>query len=253
MGSSQQARMSYYRYITGLYKSYWPELNRTLRSSSVPRCVPDIDTSRYRRGTSLPPSSYHPTITNATPFNDRYIRARSVPPSLHASVRSRGDSHYTDFDYKVMDYQGRLANEYNVRNFVSQSRSETAYRNIEEARRSVRSHSPDSFSYKYNYYDANKHSNDYLYESSRDVLGNWKHYNLSKETLNYRNQRAQSPLHTRELNRYFETKKRSNYIGDLSSGGSTDFRHYNYRRVPYFGASDAYQYVMRENKDLNMS
>merc|ERR1719348_2802206 len=176
-----------------------------------------------------------------------------------------------------MDYQGRLANEYNVRNFVSQSRSETAYRNIEEARRSVRSHSPDSFSYKYNYYDANKHSNDYLYESSRDVLGNWKHYNLSKETLNYgnqraqsplhtrelnryfgnwkhynlsketlnyRNQRAQSPLHTRELNRYFETKKRSNYIGDLSSGGSTDFRHYNYRRVPYFGASDAYQYMM---------
>ena len=32
-------RMSYYRYITGVYKSYWPELNRTLRSSSVPRTV----------------------------------------------------------------------------------------------------------------------------------------------------------------------------------------------------------------------
>ena len=32
--------MSYYRYITGVYKSYWPELNRTLRSSSSPRHIP---------------------------------------------------------------------------------------------------------------------------------------------------------------------------------------------------------------------
>ena len=37
--------------------------------------------------------------------------------------------------------------------------------------------------------------------SSREVLGNWKHYNISAETLNYRNQRAKSPLMTRELNR----------------------------------------------------
>ena len=35
----QSPDMSYYRYITGVYKSYWPELNRTLRSSSVPRTV----------------------------------------------------------------------------------------------------------------------------------------------------------------------------------------------------------------------
>ena len=45
--------MSYYRYITGVYKSYKPELNRTLRSSSVPRHVPDIDTGlnvvRFRK------------------------------------------------------------------------------------------------------------------------------------------------------------------------------------------------------------
>ena len=33
--------MSYYRYITGIYKSYWPELNRTLRSSSAPRHIPE--------------------------------------------------------------------------------------------------------------------------------------------------------------------------------------------------------------------
>lgn len=35
--------MSYYRYITSVYKSYLPELNRTLRSSSVPRTVTSMD------------------------------------------------------------------------------------------------------------------------------------------------------------------------------------------------------------------
>ena len=35
--------MSYYRYITSVYKSYLPELNRTLRSSSVPRTVTAMD------------------------------------------------------------------------------------------------------------------------------------------------------------------------------------------------------------------
>ena len=29
--------------------------------------------------------------------------------------------------------------------------------------------------------------------------------------------------------RYFETRKRVNYIGDCSAGGAVDFRHYNYR------------------------
>jgi hypothetical protein len=32
--------------ILGVYKSYWPQLNRTLRSSSVPRRVPELDTSK---------------------------------------------------------------------------------------------------------------------------------------------------------------------------------------------------------------
>ena len=35
--------MSYYRYIPSVYKSFWPGLNRTLRSSSVPRHVPALD------------------------------------------------------------------------------------------------------------------------------------------------------------------------------------------------------------------
>ena len=40
--------MSYYRYITGVYKSYLPDLNRTLRSSSVPRTVPQLDLSESK-------------------------------------------------------------------------------------------------------------------------------------------------------------------------------------------------------------
>merc|ERR1712089_17858 len=46
---SDTDRMSYYRYITGLYKSYWPELNRTLRSSSVPRTLPETDPGGSKR------------------------------------------------------------------------------------------------------------------------------------------------------------------------------------------------------------
>ena len=42
--------------------------------------------------------------------------------------------------------------------------------------------------------------------------------------------------------RYFEAKHTS-YVGDMGSGGARDFRHYNYRRVPYFGGSDSYQWA----------
>merc|ERR1719507_829453 len=61
-----------------------------------------------------------------------------------------------------------------------------------------------------------------------------------------RNTRARSPLQSRELDRYFETRKRVNYIGDCSAGGTSDFRYYNYRRVPYFGGSDNYQYMKQK-------
>ena len=37
------------------------------------------------------------------------------------------------------------------------------------------------------------------------VMGSWKHYNLSSQTLNERNQRATSPLVSRELTRYTDT------------------------------------------------
>jgi len=48
------------------------------------------------------------------------------------------------------------------------------------------------------------------------------------------------------MKRYFETRKRVNYIGDCSAGGTSDFRYYNYRRVPYFGGSDNYQYMKQK-------
>lgn len=264
--------MSYYRYITGVYKSYWPQLNRTLRSSSVPRSVPDIDTGRYSRASSVPPSAFSSNsfLRGATPFRDR---ASSVPPahsytwernsalsaaretgysipkdysysrtsrrsnytSKATSTASDSYSHYTDFDSKVIDYMGQLNTQDSVRNYVSSSRaSRSDYRDGDYR---------SGFANKYNFYDGDKHGSDYLYKSTQDVMGSWKHYNLSAQTINERNNRAKSPLVTRELDRYYETRKRSDYIGDISSGPAKDFRFYSYRRVPYFGGSDGYQYM----------
>jgi len=254
--------MSYYRYITGVYKSYWPELNRTLRSSSCPRHIPDAVPHRASRASSVPPSAFYSDSffsrgTSATPFRER---STSVPRQLSYSydtrciVSSPPETHYSDFDYKVINYMGRLDREDTVRSTVSQSRmmrssapshpvrSSSSWNSSYEGRNSMDYLRPtslglDSFSSNYNYYDGNKHGADYLYPVTKDVLGSWKHYNLSGDTLNYRNLRSKSPLITRGINRYYE--KKQNYMGSLSS--STDFNHYNCRRTPYFGASDEYQ------------
>jgi hypothetical protein len=53
------------------------------------------------------------------------------------------------------------------------------------------------------------------------------------------------------LSRYYKTERRSDYMGDISSGGATDFRYYNYRSVPYYGGSDYYAYVPRVVKIWN--
>lgn len=245
--------MSYYRYITGVYKSYWPELNRTLRSSSVPRTVPPIDPARYVRGTSMPPQSYFtdsysPYVAStfyssrrgraASPFRDR---AMSVPYTETASYKTYNtESYHSNFDCKVMKYSAQLEQQETTRNLVSQARN---YGTTFEARKNCRNYPADSFSARYDFYDGNKHGTDYIYPINSDLLGRWKHYNLSADTLNSRNARAKSPLISRELDRYYETQKRSNYIGDISSGGANDFRYYNYRRVPYFGGSDNYNYI----------
>ena len=46
-----------------------------------------------------------------------------------------------------------------------------------------------------------KHGSDYLYPTTKNVLGSLKHYNLSSKTLNERIHRANSPLVSRELDR----------------------------------------------------
>jgi len=230
--------MSYYRYITGVYKSYWPELNRTLRSSSSPRHIPEPVPYRIERATSLPPAefysnSYFAGRVTARPFNERslsmprqlaysYDDRCVVTPARETSVER---SSYTDFDYKVINYMGKLAMEDTIKTSVSRARVERAGRSLSRPQ-----------------YDCSKHGSDYFYDSSKEVLGTWKHYNLSGDTLRIRNLRSRSPLVTRELDRYFEMK--SSYVGDRSSG-SCDFRHYNYRRVPYFGGSDDYAYMRR--------
>lgn len=226
--------MSYYRYITGLYKSDLRALNRTLRSSSVPRHVPDLETARLSRASSVPPVLQSSSFLShsATPFSDR---ARSVPREVSYSSTSTSRGYTaTDLDSKAEDYMNRLDMQHTVRSSVNQARNYSS---------TAKQYSSDSFSSRYNYYDGNKHERDYMYPVASDVMGSWKHYNLSSDTINTRNTRARSPLQSRELDRYYETKKYSNYMGDVSSGGAVDFRHYNYRQVPYFGGSDNYQYM----------
>ena len=81
----------------------------------------------------------------------------------------------------------------------------------------TRQYPAESYRSNYNYYDCDKYSGDYLYpvrqvllavspavlyRTTQDVLGNWKHYSLSRDTLRERNERATSPLVARELTRY---------------------------------------------------
>ena len=122
------------------------------------------------------------------------------------------------------------------------------------------SYQSPSFQSRYSFYDGAKHERDYLYPVTREVLGSWKHFNLSRSTLDERHRRDTSPLVSRELDRlvvllftvlisssrYFGTQRRNDYLGSISSGCATDFRHYNYRRVPYLGGSDHYSYLNKQ-------
>merc|ERR1711875_59254 len=130
------------------------------------------------------------------------------------------------------DYMGRLDREDTIRHNINTTRlrqtTSTSYSG---------STNTQSTTYTTNQYQSGNYS-------TADILGSWKHYNLSGATLNSRTTRAKSPLMDRELIRYYG--KKPNYIGDVSSGAACDFRHYNYRRVPYFGGSDDYQFIRRK-------
>merc|ERR1719184_97462 len=100
------------------------------------------------------------------------------------------------------------------------------------------------------YYGSSKYA-DYVHSSSTDVLGRWKHYNRSSDTLNTRNSCADSPLVSRELNRYFSSSGKTDNVADMGTRVATIFRHYNYRSVPYFGASDNYHNLNKMFQEQN--
>ena len=66
---------------------------------------------------------------------------------------------------------------------------------------SSNSYESPSFQSRYSFYDGAKHERDYLYPMTREVMGSWKHFNLSKSTLAERHRRETSPLVSRELDR----------------------------------------------------
>ena len=80
------------------------------------------------------------------------------------------------------------------------------------------------------YYDMRRYTDDYFLNFGRDLLGDFKQFNISSGTLNNRMEGSRSPLITRELNRYISTRT-----------SIPEFRHYNYSPVPYFGESDNYR------------
>jgi len=253
--------MSYYQYMQSVYRSYLPQLNRSLRSSSVERLehtrsnhyssqIADT-TSRYMRSASVGANDY--IFNSAMPFameadkaSERLAarRAASVEPVLPRKTFSYADHYsrncspgdgYSAFDYKAINYGSRMDREESTRSYINQRKADLTTRLYE----------PGSYRSTYDYYSARKHDRDYMYDRSsveRDFLC----YRKSKQTLEARNQRAKSPLITRELDRYYGTEKRSSFSGDISSGGSRDFRFYNYRAVPYFGGSD--NYVLSKRK-----
>lgn len=247
--------MSYYQYMQSVYRSFLPQLNRSLRSSSVERLEStranqyytnslQDTTSRYMRAATVGPTDY--VYTSAMPFTleaekavERLMnrRAASVEPVIrkpftYTEAYQSGGTGYSAFDYKVMDYASRLDREETTRRYINQRKTQLNYE-------------PTSFRSRYDYYGAMKHETDFMYDRS-SVMSDWHCYRKSRNTLDYRNQRAKSPLATRELDRYYGTERRSSFSGDVSSGGSRDFRYYNYRAVPYFGGSD--NYVMSKRR-----
>jgi len=274
--------MSYYQYMQSVYRSYLPQLNRSLRSSSVERLEgvrnqirstsveasrnmrsssvdrsnyyssQVADTSRYMRSASVGPCENLYTFSSAMPFaleadkaTERLMarRAASVEPVIlpprksfsyadHYASNCQPGAGYSAFDYKVIDYGSRLDREETTRSYINQRKAQLAPV-------PARAYEPESYRSRYDYYGAMKHEKDFTYDTS-SAQRDFHCYRKSKQTLEARNQRAKSPLASRELDRYYGTEKRSSFSGDVSSGGSRDFRFYNYRPVPYFGGSDNY-------------
>merc|ERR1712020_63076 len=203
------SKMSYYQYMQSVYRSFLPQLNRSLRSSSVERQTPPrstyytsnvVDsTSRYMRAATVGPTDY--VYTSAMPFTmeaekavERLMsrRAASVEPVTATTIRKpftyteayQPGGGYSAFDYKVMDYASRLDREETTRRYITERKSQMSYE-------------PTSYRSRYDYYGAMKHEQDFMYDRS-SVLSDFHFARKSKSTLDARNARAKSPLATRE-------------------------------------------------------
>merc|ERR1712142_419294 len=237
----QDEKMSYYRLRADFENTF--QHGRYGRSCSLPRDTSAINYDRLSRARSVSPERFR--HEPALPFSHR---AASVPPTgyLDAS-RSRfalnlspsWDIFYNKPSSYYHNYPRSYFQGYSLDPFYRRS-----YYDSEPF--SYGTSFQDMYSEPYNngislsdYYGNNKYSN-YALSSTRDVLGDWRHYNRSSETLKMRNQRASSPLESRELNRYFSTAGRTDSVADIGSKGWSEFRHYNYGAVPYFGSSDNY-------------
>ena len=163
---------------------------------------------------------------------------------MHEAKRQKQREDKTVF--QVTDYANRLDFEETTRNYINSAASSysgSAYSSIlQRPSEFVRRRGYDISSSPATTTYSRPWSSDY---ASIDGLYSYKHYRKSNATLKDRNSRAMSPIMGRELDRYYKTERRSDYMGDMSSGGSRDFRYYNYRTVPYFGGSDHYAYVPR--------
>ena len=116
--------MSYYQYMQSVYRSCLPQLNRSLRSSSVERSMPlsnrtyytsqvSDNTYRYMRAQTVGPTDY--VYTSAMPFAleadkaaERLMarrRAASIEPAArpytYTMAYQTGGTGYSAFDYKV--------------------------------------------------------------------------------------------------------------------------------------------------------
>ena len=77
--------MSYYQYMQSVYRSYLPQLNRSLRSSSVERLEgvrnqirsTSVEASRNMRSSSVDRSNFY---TSQVADTSRYMRSASVGP-----------------------------------------------------------------------------------------------------------------------------------------------------------------------------
>merc|ERR1711875_137451 len=206
----------------------------------------ELSRSRYARNISpLWPNYEYPPRLHSYDYEKEFYRPRPYFYDYHDYLPS---SYYSSsFEPRIRYY------DYNHKDSYGYDNHSSYYDNHSNYYDNHSSHYDNHNSYDMSlldYYTNNKY-NDYAYSSSADVLGRWKHYNRSIDTLNSRNNRATSPLVSRELNRYFSSAGKTDSVADLGSRGALDFRHYNYRSVPYFGTSDNFHNLNKMFQEQN--